>query len=319
MPAIRRLALLLALLAFTSGVQAQAYPAKPVRLISYSGAAVEALMRLIGHDMQANWGQPLVIENRPGANGIIAGEACARAAADGYTLCMVDRSFLVLPLTVAKLPFDVNKDFAPVTNVVYQVLALAVNPAVRASNLKELIAVARARPGQLNMASLGPSTLANMVRVWMEREYGISMAHIPYKNPGAVMTAMLSGEADVTYFGLANFIQHQATGKIRVIATNGAQRSPLLPDVPTLFEQGVGIDTRVWYGWYSPAGTPKDVREKIYREVQRVVSVPAFKEKNFTSLAMEAIANSPDEFAQFIKTDTVASTELLKLSGAKPE
>ena len=182
MPAVRRITLIAALLIFTGAAHAQGYPAKPVRLITYSGAAVEALMRLIGHDMQANWGQPLVIENRPGANGIIAGEACARASADGYTLCMVDRSFLVLPLTVAKLPFDVNRDFAPVTNVVYTVLALAVNPSVGANNLKELIAVARARPGQLNVATLGPSTLANMVRVWLEMEYGVSMAHIPYKN-----------------------------------------------------------------------------------------------------------------------------------------
>ena len=109
------------------------------------------------------------------------------------------------------------------------------------------------------------------------------------------------------------------SGKIRVIATNGAQRSPLLPEVPTLFEQGVTIDTRVWYGWLSPAGTPKDAREKIYREVQRIVNVPAFKEKNFTSLAMEAIANSPDEYGQFLKTDAVTSAELLKLSGVKPE
>ena len=299
---------------------AQSYPTKPIRLLSYSGAAVEALMRLIGHDMQANMGQPLVIENRSGANGIIAGEACARAPADGYTLCMVDRSFVILPLTVAKLPFDVNRDFAPVTNVVYTVLALAAHPSVGATNLKELVAVARARPGDLNMASLGSTTLANMLREWMQKEYGISMAHIPYKNPGAVMTAMLSGETQLTYFGLANFTQHHATGKIRLIATNGTQRSPLVPDVPTLVEQGVtSIDTRVWFGWFSPAGTPRDVRDRIYREVQKVVNVPAFKEKNFTSQAMEAIANSPDEFTQFIKTDVVYSAALLKLSGAKPE
>src|SRR4051812_19642258 len=133
MSSFKHVALLLALSLFTGASFAQAYPAKPVRLISYSGAAIETLMRLIGHDMQATWGQPLVIENRPGASGVIAGEACAKAPADGYTLCMVDRSFMVLPLTIAKLPFDVNRDFAPVTNVVYQVLALAVNPAVGAS------------------------------------------------------------------------------------------------------------------------------------------------------------------------------------------
>jgi tripartite-type tricarboxylate transporter receptor subunit TctC len=299
---------------------AQSYPSKPIRLLSYSGAAVEALMRLIGHDMQANMGQPLVIENRSGANGIIAGEACARAPADGYTLCMVDRSFVILPLTVAKLPFDVNRDFAPVTNVVYTVLALAAYPSVGATNLKELVSVARARPGELNMASLGPTTLANMLREWMQKEYGISMAHIPYKNPGALMTAMLSGETQLTYFGLANFTQHHATGKIRVIAINGSSRSPLVPDVATLVEQGItSIDTRVWFGWFAPAGTPRDVRDRIYREVQKVVNVPAFREKNFTSQAMEAIANSPDEFAQFIKTDVVYSAALLKLSGAKPE
>ena len=140
-------------------VLAQGFPAKPIRLLAYSGGAVEALMRQVGQEMQANWGQPLVWDNRPGANGMIAGEACARANADGYTLCMVAPSFLVLPLTNVRVPFDLGKDFAPVTNVVYTVLGLAVHPSLGANNLKDLVAVARNRPGQLNRSEEHTSEL----------------------------------------------------------------------------------------------------------------------------------------------------------------
>ena len=300
-------------------VFAQSYPSKPVRLLSYSGAAIETLMRVIGREMQNGWGQPLIIENRPGANGIIAGEACAHAPADGHTLCMVDRTFLSLPQTADQVPFDVYKDFAPVTNIVYPVLALAVHPSAGANSFGELIAAAKKRPGELNLASLGWGTLPNLLRVWMQKEYGISTMQIPYKNPGALMGAMLAGETHFTYFGVANFTQHHATGKLRVIATSGAQRSPLLPEVPTMFEQGVSVDMRVWFGWFAPVGTTREVRERIHREVQRVVNSPDFREKNFTQQAMEVIGQGPDDFAAFIRKDAQTTAELLKLLGAKPE
>ncbi len=315
-----RPALALAALALGSPLQfahAQGYPSTPIRLLPGSGVAVEVLMRQIGQEMQAGLGQPLVIEARPGGTGIIAGEACAKSAPDGYTLCLVDRTFPMLPLLMSHVPFDVSKDFDPVTNVVFTVLALVVHPSVPARDLKELIALARAKPDQLNFASLGPATLANMLMEWLKKQNGVSVVQVRYKNPGTLMTAVIAGETQLTYFGLANFTGYHRSGKLRVIGVSGAKRSPLVPEVPTLIEQGLtGIDTRVWFGWFSPAGTPHDLRERIYREVLRIESIPAFREKNFTAQAFEPIANSPDEFAQFIKADSVSSAELIRISGA---
>ncbi len=308
---------LAAALAFVSASVFAQYPAKPIRLISGSGAAVEVLMRQIGQEMQSNLGQPLVIEARPGGTGIIAGEACAKSPPDGYTLCLVDRTFPMLPLLMSKVPFDVQKDFDPVTNVVFVVLALVVHPSVPARNIKEMIEVARAKPGELNFASLGPATLANMLMEWLKKQNGISVMQVLYKNPGTLMTAMISGEVQLTYFGLANFPAYHKSGKLRVIGVSGSRRSPLVPEVATLTEQGItGIDTRVWFGWLAPAGTPHDLRDRIAREVIRIENNPAFREKNFTAQALETAASSPDEFAQFLKTDTASSAELIRISGA---
>jgi tripartite-type tricarboxylate transporter receptor subunit TctC len=309
-----------AALGLTSAAVAQSYPVKPVRLLSGSGGAVEGVIRQLTQEMAASFGQPIVIENRPGGAGIVAGDACAKSAPDGYTLCFVDRTFMVLPLLTSKLPFDVERDFEPVTNVVYAVLALVVNPSLNVNSLNDLIAYARAKPDAINFASLGPATMANMLIEWLKRENGVRMTHIPYKNPGALMTGMLGGEVQLTYFALGNFPQFHKTGKLKVVAISGATRSPLVPDVATLREQGLtGIDARVWFGWLAPAKTPKDVRERIYREVRAVVSNTAFREKVFTAQGMEPIGNSPDEFAQFIKTDAAASAELIRASGARLE
>ncbi|MFM9966930.1 MAG: Bug family tripartite tricarboxylate transporter substrate binding protein [Burkholderiales bacterium] len=318
--AISRIAALLCTALAVPTAFAQSYPVKPVRLISGSGAAVEGLIRQVTQEMYAGFGQPIVIENRPGGAGIVGGDACAKSAPDGYTLCMVDRTFMVLPLLTSKLPFDVAKDFEPVTNVVYAVLALVVNPSLKVNNLNELIAFTRAKPDAVNFASLGPATMANMLMEWLKKQNGVNMTHVPYKNPGALMTAMLGGETQLTYFALGNFPQHHQAGKLKVIAISGSSRSPLLPEVHTLREQGLtSIDARVWFGWLAPAKTPKEIRERIYREVNRVTSNTAFREKYFSAQGMEPIGNSPDEFAQFIKADTAASAELIRVSGARFE
>jgi len=257
---MRLAALLLALFLFDAAPAfAQQYPAKPVRiLLSFPpGAVVDTVTRQITQEMSKSWGQPVIIDNRPGANGILSADACAKAAPDGYTLCLVDRTIPLLPSLYRKLPFDVERDFFPVTNVMYTVLALVAHPSVGATSFKELLAAAKAKPGVLNYASLGPATTANLLMEWLKKEHGLSMTHVPYKTPPALMQAMVSGESHITYLGLGNFTGFHKAGKLRILGVNGDRRAPLAPDIPTLAEQGLtGIETRVWFGLFSPALRP---------------------------------------------------------------
>ncbi len=314
------IALLIAGAASAFGAQAQTgWPSKPVRLLSLypPGAIVDTLTRQIGQEMTRAWGQPLVIDNRPGANGILATEACSKAAADGYTLCLFDRTIPLLPYLYRTLPFDVDKHFVPVTNLVYTVLALVVHPSVGASSLKELLAAAKARPGVLNYASLGPANTANLLMEWLKKANDVSITYVAYKGPPALMQAVLSGESHITYWGLGNFAALHKSGKVKIIAVSGAQRSPIMPDIPTLAEQGLTqIDTRVWFGLFAPAGFPRDAMERTYREVARIFAIAEFREKNLEAAAFEPIGNSPDDFAKFLKADRVAGAELIRISGA---
>lgn len=299
---------------------AQPYPSKPIRLIMPfpAGAPVDTLTRQIGHEMAGNWGQALVIENRPGANGILSADACAKAPADGYTLCLVDRTTPLLPYLYRKLPFDVAKDFDPVTNMVFTVLALAVHPSIGVSNLKELIGAAKAKPGVLNYSSLGPATTGNLLMEWLKKQHGLAMTHVPYKGPPALMQALLSGESHITYLGLGAFVGFHKSGKLRIIAVSGEKRSPLVPEVATLIEQGLtAIDTRVWFGLFAPAGVQKDRLEKIQKEVFRIFAVPAFREKHLLAQAFEPIASTAEEFARFLSADREAGAELIRISGAR--
>ncbi len=298
---------------------AQTYPAKPLHLISPypPGAIVDTLTRQIGQEMTKTWGQPVVTDNRPGANGILTADACAKAQPDGYTVCLFDRTIPLLPYLYRKLPFDAERDFVPVTNLVYTVLALVVNPSVGAGNLDQLISAAKARPGVLNYASLGPATTANLLMEWLKKRNDLSMTHVIYKTPPALMQALLSGESHVTYLGVGNFLGFHKSGKLKIIAVSGERRSPLVPEVPTLAEQGLTqIDTRVWFGLFAPAGFPREAMSAIHREVTRIFAIPAFRDRSLDAAAFDPIASSPEEFARFLKQDRAAGAELIRISGA---
>ncbi|MFM9972191.1 MAG: Bug family tripartite tricarboxylate transporter substrate binding protein [Burkholderiales bacterium] len=302
--------------------QAQTFPSKPIRIISQYpvGALVDTLTRQVGQEMSKNWGVPVIVDSRPGANNIISMQACANAPPDGYTICHMGRSTQMLTALGVKLPFDLDRDFDPVTNMMYTVLALVAHPSVGANNLKELLDAARAKPGVFNYASLGSGSMPNLLLEWIKKTYNVSITHVPYKGPPPVLQAMLSGESHVTYVGVANFAAFHQAGKMRILGVSGDKRSPLVPDIPTLVEQGLtGLDNTVWFGLLAPAGTPKEARERIYREVARIFAIPAFREKFLVAQAFDPINSSPDDFGKFLKTDRESGAELVRISGARFE
>lgn len=306
--------------ALVATAAAQGYPAKPVRILSPfpAGSPLDTLLRKTGQEMQAGLRQPVIVEPRPGAYSITMAEACAKSAPDGYTLCLFSRSTPMLPYLFKKLPFDMERDFEPVTNMVYTTLGLVVHPSVQATNVQELITAARANPNLFNYASLGPSTTAYMFMEWLNKQHGLTITHIPYKGPPELMRALLSGESHVTFLGLGAFPRHHEAGKLRIIAVNGDQRSPLVPAIATLREQGfTAIETRVWFGLFAPAGISRDHANRIYRELAKVFSDDAFREKNLIAQAFEPVGSSPEDFARFLKSDNLKSAELIRITGAR--
>ena len=244
----------------------------------------------------------------------------AKAAADGYTVCLVDRSIPMLPYLTAKVPFDIDRDYVPVTNMVYTVLALVVHPSAGAGSLQELIAAARARPGSLNYGTLGSGTMANLLIEFLKKQNNLNITHVPYKGPPELIRAVVSGEVQMTYLGVGGFVQFHKAGKLRIIAVSGDKRSPVVPEVPSLAEQGLtGMDSRVWFGLLAPTGTPRDAVDKVQRTVAKILTTPAFVEKNLVQQAFDPIASTPEEFARTLKVDREAGAELIRISGAKLE
>ena len=216
--------------------------------------------------------------------------------------------------------FDPERDLLPVTNLFATVLALVTHPSVGAANLRELLAVAKARPGAFNYGSLGPATTSNILMEWLKQENGLAMTHVPYKSPPTLIQDLLAGVTHMTTMGLGSFTAFHNAGKLKIIAVTGERRSPLMPNIPTLREQGLtSIDMRipVWFGLFAPAGTPREVVGRIHQEVARVYALPGFREKVLDANALEGIGNTPDEFAQFLKADRAAGAEQIRVSGAK--
>ena len=300
---------------------AQQYPSKPIRLITPypAGSGTDNFLRALGVEFTKSWGQPVVVDNRPGASTIIAAEACAKAPADGYTLCMLDRGTLsFVPHLYRKLPFDPARDFEPISYLNNLVSALAVSPGVPANSVKELVELARTKPGTLNYSSLGDGTPPHLVIEWIKKKFGVNLVHIPFKSPPMMIQTLVSGEVPVTYFGLINLLGPIRGGKAKALAVSGDTRSPLLPDVPTLAEAGLqGLDGRVWFGLFAPAGTSKDIVDKVYREVARIFALPEFREQRLISQGWEPVASTPEELARFMKADRDVAAELVRISGAK--
>ncbi len=301
--------------------QAPAFPTKPIRLVIPfpAGGFLDTVGRQLSARFQEGLGQPLLIENRAGANTIIGAEAVARAPGDGYTLGLVSSSTLSLnPHLYAKLPYDAARDFAYVTNVAWATQAVFVHPSVAATTMSELVAFAKANPGKLNYASFGLGSQPHLAVEWLKSRVGIDMVHVPYNGTAPAMTAFLAGQVQVYYGTIGPAVPHARAGKIRPLAVVGTDRTPQLPDVPSFKEAGyTDIDMRVWFGIVAPASTPRDLVVRLGDFIATTVRSPAFREQVLLPLGLDPIGDSPAAFAEFARRDREAAAPIVKVSGAR--
>lgn len=298
---------LLVMLAAAGPVLAQAYPSKVVKIIVPfpAGGLTDVLARGIGQELTKTWGQQVVVENRPGANTIIAAEVTAKSAPDGHTILMAnDVTTSSNQYLYSKLPYDPVKDFATVINIAETVEILVSNPAFQAKTLQELITLAKTKPGIITYGSYGLGSKAHLDMEAVASATGMKLNHVPYKGVADVVPALLGSQIDIGLVGIPSVLPGIRSGKLRAIAYAGKARSPLFPDVPTFAESGLNnIEARAWFGFVVPAATPRAVIDKIAADVSRIVTQPEFSEKFITGVGLNVLNQGPDQFAEFLKTD----------------
>lgn len=310
------------LLLAATALQAQNFPVKPVRVITpfTAGSAIDTLARVLGQKMGDGWGQQVVIDNRIGANGIIGTEAAAKAPPDGYTIHLGNISTLAVnPHLYLKLPYDALRDFVPITLAATIPVVLVVHPSLPVKSVKELIALAKARPGQLNYASGGTGSAQHLPMEMLRVEAGINIVHVPYKGLGPAFSDVLGGQVPMMFAGVSNVVPQMKTGRLRVLAIGSPKRSPTLPEVPTVAEAGVaGFDFDSWTGYLAPAGTPKEIIAKLHADITRTLGLPEVKDK-LTTLGFDLAGGTPDAFATLIKNDIARFGKLIKAAGIQAE
>ena len=309
----------LALALLVPAAHADTYPAKTVRIIVpyATGGGTDILARLFAQKLGDSWGQPVIVENRPGADGIIGSELIAKSPPDGYNLVLVVAAHVINPSLKAKMPFDILKDFTPITMVAASPWVVVVSPVVPAHNIRELIALAKAQPGKLTFGSSEPSS--RLAGEQFKSLASVELLHIPYKGGSQIMTDLLGGHIQVGFTSVLTVLQHYKSGKLRVLGVGGKNRSPSMPDIPTVVEAGLpGYEISAWYGLYGPAGMPKDITEKIQKEIARISTQPDVKER-LLQLGAEPVANTPAEFAAFTQAEYAKFAKIIKAAGIQPD
>ena len=298
--------------------QSAPYPNRPVKIMVpfTPGGGTDILTRIVAGKMAESTGQQMLVENRPGANTIVATEALVRAAPDGYTLLMQTNNFASnVTLYAGKLTFDSLKDIAPVSLVAGNPHVLVVNPAVPAKNLQEFIALAKAKPGGITFASAGSGTVNHLSGELLKQLAGIDMLHVPYKGSGSVMPDLLGGQVNALFAAMPTVTGHIREGKLRAIAVTTPKRFRGLPDVPTIAELGYpGYDFSSWFGILAPAGTPKPAIDRLHAEIVKALKDPGVIDR---LKDYEIFGSSPDEFAAFIRVEIDKTAKIIRLSGAK--
>ncbi len=296
-----------------------AYPARPIHLIVTfpPGGGTDALARLLGQELGSRVGQTVVVENRPGASGNIAAEFVAKSAADGYTLLIINSSFAMNAGLFSKLPFDPIRDFAPVVMLATVPSMIAVHPSVPAQNLRELIALAKSRPGKLSFSSCGNGTPQHLGGEMLKRAAKIDMVHIPYKGCGPALADLLGGQVPIGINTVANTMPHVKTGKLRAIALVSPRRYQLAPDVPSVAESGYrGIDVDQWYAILAPAATPSEVIALLNREFAAAVADPTVRERMLAA-SFEPQTSTPEQIGKIIRDDVAHWTKIIRELGIK--
>jgi tripartite-type tricarboxylate transporter receptor subunit TctC len=318
---MKRMAILVVAFSVT-GVFAQTYPSKPIRIIVpyAAGGTSDILARQIGPKLTDGWGQPVVVENKPGANGNVGADFVAKSAPDGYTLLLTDLGGLVISASVyPKLPFNPSKDFAPVVMVSYSPHVLAVNPAVQVKDVKELIAMAKAHPGKLNFAVSGIGGAPHLAGIEFAQRMGVDWIYIPYKGGADAITGVIGGQAHVLFNGMLATWPHVTGGRLKALAISSAQRVPSAPDTPTVAEQGLpGFETGSYQGIVGPNGMPRDTVVKLNSELVKVLNAAEMKER-FAKQGTEVRTDTPESLGNWLRTEQAKWAKVVKESGAKFE
>ena len=310
-------AVLLLALSFTS--PAQTYPSRPIRVILGfpPGGGGEILVRTIGQKLTERWGQPIVVENRPGAGSNIAAAELVKSAPDGYTLMYMPAALVVNPYLYAKVPYDLAKDFTPVTLLASFPLVLVVHPSVAAKSVAELIALAKAKPGALNFASIGNASPPHLAGETFRMQAGVNIVHVPYKGSAPAQTALLAGEVQLMFDTAVSAVPNIKSGRTRALAVTTAARSPLFPDLPTMAESGLReFDLDGWAGLVGPAGMPAEIAQRLQQEIAPILRAPEMAER-LASLGADARGTTPDEFRRFIAAESAKWRRIVEASGAK--
>jgi tripartite-type tricarboxylate transporter receptor subunit TctC len=311
----------LLMLCAATGAQAQTYPDRPIRVIVgiAAGSVTVVIMRAAAQELQGRLGQPLIIENRGGASGILSAQACAQATPDGYTICVLEHgSMSYNPFLFEKLPYDPDKDLVPVTRLFFLTEGLFVSSAVGVNSVAELKAMAQKNSGKLNYATLGEGSFPDLFMRWLNNQWGSKIVGVPYKGGGPAAQALAANEVQMTRFGIGNFLGLVKAGNVKALAVAADKRSPLLPEVPTLAEAGIHYPGQGWWGIAAPKGTPPAVVEKINAVFVKLFNEPKFNEF-LEARGVVGATTTPAGFAEFLKEDRKAAEALVKIANSKRE
>lgn len=315
------LSLGLAVILASTIAHAEGYPSRAVKLVvTYPPAGSSDLMaRILAQKLSELWGQPVVVENKPGAAGSIGMEHASHQAPDGHSFVIANLGPAIINPILSKVPYDIERDFVPISLIATGPNILVVNPSSPAKTLGELVAYARANPGKLNFGSGGSGSIAHMSGEMLKSLAHVDIVHVPYKGGILSINDLLAGHVDLVFSDALPVMQHIRAGKLRALATTGLKRSPLAPDIPTCVESGVpGLVAVNWWGVLLPAGTPKAIAEKFHDDLVKVMQQPELKEK-FASLGVDAVSGTPAELSAYMKSEKAKYAKLIKEAGIKAE
>jgi tripartite-type tricarboxylate transporter receptor subunit TctC len=301
-------------------VLGQPYPSKPIRIIvpTAPGGTADAVARMLGPIISDWTGQPVIVDNRPGASTIIGMSACAKAAPDGYTLCIAPGDSLAYnPYLYSNLPYDPEKDFTPVTQLAWTSNLLVANGSAPFNTYREMLAYAKANPGALNWGTWGAGTLPDVYLKWVEHQAAVKITAIPYKSAPLISPAMFAGEIHLTYMGFGTALPQIKAGKLKALVTVGNRRSVYMPNLPTLAEEGGDPDLLSYFGVLAPARTPRSIVERLNADFAKAIHEPRLQEP-LRKYTLEAVGSSPSQFAELLRIHRANATRVFKLMGVRP-